>query len=210
MELYLIRHGETKWNEEGRLQGQMDIPLNENGRKLARLTGEGLKDLPFDHIYVSPLCRAKETGELVFAGRGIPQTEDDRLKEIDFGPWEGHFVSTLPESYKNFCHAPDKYAAPEGAESLPHLISREMDFIRDVLVPASDRYVRVAVVAHGACGQALKLCLGHKKLSDFWKPQFPYNCSVSIFEINGDDWKQTADNKIYYPESLIIRPLSSR
>lgn len=162
MELYLIRHGETKWNEEGRLQGQMDIPLNENGRKLARLTGEGLKDLPFDHIYVSPLCRAKETGGLVFAGRGIPQTEDDRLKEIDFGPWEGHVVSTLPESYNNFFHAPDKYAAPEGAESLPHLISREMDFIRDVLVPASDRYVRVAVVAHGACGQALKLCLGHK------------------------------------------------
>lgn len=210
MELYLIRHGETKWNEEGRLQGQIDIPLNENGRRLARLTGEGLRDIPFDHIYVSPLSRAKETAELVFAGRNIPMTEDARLKEIDFGPWEGHVVSTLPASYNNFFHAPDKYEAPEDAESLPHLVAREMEFARDVLVPASHSYTRIAVVSHGACGQALKLCLAHKVLADFWKPRFPANCSVSIFLIDGENWKQTADNKIFYPEDLLIRPLSSR
>ena len=59
MKLYIIRHGETPWNAEGRLQGQTDIPLNENGIRLAKITGEALKDVPFDFAISSPLKRAR-------------------------------------------------------------------------------------------------------------------------------------------------------
>ena len=60
MELYIIRHGETKWNSEKRLQGRSDIELNEYGIELARITSEALKDVKFDRIYSSPLKRYYE------------------------------------------------------------------------------------------------------------------------------------------------------
>ena len=89
MKLYIIRHGETPWNAEERLQGQTDIPLNENGIRLAKITGEALKDVPFDFAISSPLKRARQTAELVLAGRQIPVLEDARIEELSFGSWEG-------------------------------------------------------------------------------------------------------------------------
>ena len=89
MELYLIRHGETDYNKERKIQGSCDIPLNEYGRELAKVTAEGLKDIPFDVIFTSPLCRARETAEWIARGRQIPVYEDKRLKEICFGEYEG-------------------------------------------------------------------------------------------------------------------------
>ena len=67
MKLYIIRHGETKLNALGRLQGWTDEPLNQNGKDLAIITGEALKEIPFDLVITSPLKRARETGELTVA-----------------------------------------------------------------------------------------------------------------------------------------------
>ena len=64
MKLYIIRHGETAWNVEGRLQGQSDTELNENGVRLAKVTAEGLKNIPFDLGISSPLRRAKHTSTI--------------------------------------------------------------------------------------------------------------------------------------------------
>lgn len=63
MKIYLIRHGETSWNTLGRLQGRTDIELNENGIRLAKITGEKLKDVHFDLAIASPLKRAYETAD---------------------------------------------------------------------------------------------------------------------------------------------------
>ena len=71
MELYIVRHGETLWNREKRLQGREDIELSENGRKVARLTGEALMDTRIDKIFSSPLKRAYETACLIRNGRDI-------------------------------------------------------------------------------------------------------------------------------------------
>ena len=67
MRLYALRHGETSWNVQRRFQGQSDIPLNDKGILLAELTGEGLANIPFDLAFTSPLCRARQTAELVLA-----------------------------------------------------------------------------------------------------------------------------------------------
>ena len=88
MKLYIIRHGETSWNAEGRLQGQTDIPLNENGIRLAKITGEALKEVPFDLAISSPLKRARQTADLVLAGRQVPVLEDARIEELSFGSWK--------------------------------------------------------------------------------------------------------------------------
>ena len=78
MELYLVRHGETEWNKERRLQGQADVALDDFGRQLAVETGEALQDIPFDVCFTSPLKRAKETAELFLAGKDVPIIEDIR------------------------------------------------------------------------------------------------------------------------------------
>jgi broad specificity phosphatase PhoE len=93
---YILRHGQTDWNAEARLQGQKDIPLNETGRQQARDNGTRLKSLmgTFDgyDFVASPLGRARETMELARGSAGLPPLAyriDERLKEICFGDWEG-------------------------------------------------------------------------------------------------------------------------
>lgn len=93
MKLYIVRHGETDWNKARRVQGFSDIPLNEYGRHLARETAEGMKDIPFDLAYTSPLVRARETAEIILAGREIPLIESNGIKEMGFGEYEGMCIS---------------------------------------------------------------------------------------------------------------------
>jgi probable phosphoglycerate mutase len=98
--LYYVRHGLTNWNTDGRLQGQHDVELNDQGRTQAVHCGEILRDLitrdghaPADLDYASsPLIRARETMDLMRATLGLPAASyriDDRLGEISFGEWEG-------------------------------------------------------------------------------------------------------------------------
>ena len=70
--LYIVRHGETDWNREHKVQGRTDIPLNDYGRRLARETAEGMKDIPIDLCFTSPLLRAKETAQIILEGRMFP------------------------------------------------------------------------------------------------------------------------------------------
>ena len=96
--LYIMRHGKTEWNELHKLQGRTDIPLNENGRKMAREAGKRYREIHFDICYCSPLIRAKETAELVLEGRTVPIVTDDRLMEMCFGEYEGIENSFANES----------------------------------------------------------------------------------------------------------------
>ena len=95
MKLYIMRHSETDWNKEHRIQGRTDIHLNLNGMKIAALAGDGMKDIPIDVCFSSPLVRAQETAALVvarnrhFVEGGSRIILDDRLMEMDNGPFEG-------------------------------------------------------------------------------------------------------------------------
>ena len=88
MKLYLVRHGETSWNIERKVQGQTDIPLNETGVRQAEKVREELKSVAFDICYCSPLIRAKRTAEIVADGR-VDIVIDENLKERGFGELEG-------------------------------------------------------------------------------------------------------------------------
>jgi broad specificity phosphatase PhoE len=105
--LYIIRHGQTDWNAEGRFQGQTDIPLNaigrgqamRNGELLAVVLGDTLSDYDF---VASPLGRTRETMELLRSRMQLPPQAyetDDRLKEICFGDWEGSTPAELKQHY---------------------------------------------------------------------------------------------------------------
>ncbi len=155
--IWFLRHGETAWNREGRLQGQQDIPLNDLGRAQAETAGIRLAalapaaELPW---IVSPLDRTRRTAELAREGAGLPAEGyalDDRLKEITFGRWEG---LTWPEVRKAdpagaAKREVDKWGfAPPGGESYAMLVERIRPWIETVDAPC-------VVVAHGGVARAM-------------------------------------------------------
>ena len=87
--LLLVRHGETDWNAEGRLQGHTDRPLSDYGRRQARRLAEELEGEELEAIYSSDLARARETAEIVGERLGLPIALEPDLREKDWGTWEG-------------------------------------------------------------------------------------------------------------------------
>ena len=83
MKVTFVRHGETDWNSQGKQQGKADIPLNEKGLQQAQKTAELLSNMEFDHVYCSPLMRARQTAQVICEGRKVPITYDERISERD-------------------------------------------------------------------------------------------------------------------------------
>ena len=123
MKLYLVRHGQTDWNKEKRLQGQEDIPLNDFGRHLAKETGIGLRNVRIDHCLSSDLKRAQEKANMIIdeGSNKVPIIMDKRLKEIAFGEWEGKSVARnqmeVPDEFLKFYDDPEHFAGAPGGES---------------------------------------------------------------------------------------------
>lgn len=165
--IYYIRHGETDWNAESRLQGQHDIALNALGRNQATQCGQILHDLlardgraPADVDYIaSPLIRARATMELVRVALGLdPKTYwvDARLQEMSFGRWEGFTYSDVMKNDGETLAARerDKWRfAPPGGESYQQLTQRVGEWYATV-----ERDCVVA--AHGGTARALMVHLG--------------------------------------------------
>lgn len=200
MELYIIRHGETDWNKEKRLQGRSDTELNEYGIELARITAEALKDVTFDCIYSSPLKRAYKTAEIIRMDRNVDIIMDDRLLEIAFGEMEGVPLNERPPEFQKFFTDPAGYVAPAGGETYEELVERTKNFIEEVVVPASHNMDRMLIVAHGALNKALMLNLNHDEIKNFWEGIFQRNCCVNIFEIHGNNYQMIENGTIYYEE----------
>lgn len=90
---YLVRHGQTDWNMQKKLQGQLDIPLNDTGRSEAAQLSEKLGEVAFEACFSSDLQRAAETAQILSAAHSLTIGLDPRLRERNFGPWEGYLVS---------------------------------------------------------------------------------------------------------------------
>lgn len=89
MKLYIVRHGQTTWNSQGKVMGKADISLNDKGVEQAEETRKKLKNEEFDLIVCSPLKRAMETANIINKGRNIPIIYDNQISERDFGEFEG-------------------------------------------------------------------------------------------------------------------------
>lgn len=202
MELYIIRHGRTKWNKIKRLQGSTNIPLMEEGREMAAMTAFGLKEVQFDAVYSSPLERAYETARIITGDRDIGIQADIRLKEISFGILEGETVDyVIDETFSKeqgvlFTH-PERYVPPEGGESLEALCDRASDFLTDIQTKHCGKD-RVLIVAHGAVNKAILKCIMRLDMKDFWSGEVQKNCGVTIINIDGSHYEVIASGKIFY------------
>ena len=159
--IYLVRHGETVWNREGRMQGRLDSPLTEKGEVQARLTGQTLRTL-IDHrdsfdVIVSPLGRARRTAEIICKEAGWDPREystDDRLRELSWGEWDGlngHEIEARNPGARRLRRENRWHYAPPGGESYVMVAARAKDWLDGI---AEDR--GVVVVAHGGVGRVIR------------------------------------------------------
>lgn len=181
MKIYLVRHGETDWNQAGLLQGQTDIALNAQGLEQAHDAAERLKEVPFEIAFCSPLIRAKRTAEIIIGDRKITLTTDERLRELNFGPWEGVDIRTIKDATSQPFTNPGSYIPPEGAESFAQLYHRSGEFVRQVILPLEGTYETVLVVAHGGVNRSILNPVLNIPVDDFWRVHMG-NCATAIFD----------------------------
>lgn len=202
MELYIMRHGETVWNLEGKLQGNSDIGLNENGRELSGRIGERIRGIPFDRIYSSPLIRAYETACLLRGCRNIPIIRDDRLRELSFGVYEGRVITEMMEedgnTFRYFFSQPQLYRAPEQGETLEHACARAARFLEEAIEPLARTSVeRVLIVAHGAINQALMCHICGRGIADYWESGLSENCGFHIVRLDETGYHVMEEGKTF-------------
>eukprot|EP00730_Choanoeca_flexa_P003223 TRINITY_DN11332_c0_g1_i1.p1 TRINITY_DN11332_c0_g1~~TRINITY_DN11332_c0_g1_i1.p1 ORF type:complete len:213 (+),score=2.30 TRINITY_DN11332_c0_g1_i1:95-733(+) len=166
--LTLVRHGETDWNLEHRLQGHTDIPLNERGLKQAKAAGSGLVDTHFDATYASDLSRAFDTAVTICQAGGHPMPiSDERLRERSLGVCETHVRGKpVPDHLGLWSHLKDPdYVIPDG-ESLRQFSKRVIERMQEIARQHPGQ--SVLVVAHGGVltvllHHILGIPLGHSR-----------------------------------------------
>lgn len=207
MKLYLFRHGQTEWNKLHRFQGRIDIPLNDYGRELARITARNWPIIPYDRVYCSPLCRAKETAQLVLEGREEAQRIiiDDRIIEFGFGVNEGQDIEVAGQDPQhpmfNLLNHPENYVPGEGGESFQQLVDRAGAFVRDEILPLEAQGVQnVLVVAHGALIRGMACAVGNKTIAGFWDTPY-HNCSLTTIDITNGKTTLEREAEVFYDAS---------
>lgn len=194
MELYLVRHGETIWNEAGKLQGTTDIELNAVGRRMAGELGIALEGTDFDRIYSSPLIRAYETACLIRGHRNIPLIREERLREISFGDMEGiHYSEWMRQDspYRTFFSEPGRYVPPAGGESLAQVCARTKAFLQESVEPLYAETERIMVVAHGAVNKGLMCYMEGNDQEHYWGDGLQRNCEAAVFTYDGKVWQRS-------------------
>ena len=169
--LYIIRHGRTDWNDRHKLQGRTDVPLNEEGCRMAEEAREAYRDVHFDICFCSPLIRAKETAEILLRGRDVPILTDDRLAEMSFGSYEGQENSfDIPDCpiYVHFFTPVQYVSPPGGADSLDDLFARTGAFLEEKADPLVKEGKDVLIVGHGAMNSSIVCRVRNLPRSRFW------------------------------------------
>ncbi len=180
--LLLVRHGETDWNAEGRIQGHTDIGLSEKGAKQARSLETRLAGLNIDAAYSSDLKRTSETAKLALGERDVILNETPMLREYNKGAFEGMTLAEIkaqfPEEYPRYLEKDLDYA-PEGGETARDVSARMAGIIGRI---KSDHLNEtVLVVSHGGVLRAAMVSLLGMPLEGNWSFVFG-NCGLTTVD----------------------------
>ena len=185
--LLIVRHGETIWNAEGRIQGHTDVGLSDMGVEQARLLGERLASIPIDVAYCSDLKRASETAKLALGKRDIVLNRTPRLREYHKGSFEGMTLAEIeaqfPDDYPRYLEKNLDYA-PEGGETTRGVSSRMAEIFAEI--KAKHLSETVLVVGHGGSLRAGMVSLLGMPLEGNWSFAFG-NCSLTMVDTFEDN-----------------------
>ncbi len=189
----LVRHGETLWNTERRLQGHIDVPLNATGLAQAVAAGRVLAKERFSAIYCSDLQRARQTAEAISRHHALPAETDQRLRERHYGIFQGlthdEIALRYPEDYLRFKSREAAFAFPGGGESLTGFAAR----VADALAMLIERHTggQVLVVAHGGVLDVARRLVTGRPLDA--QRDFPIpNAALNWIEHDGRQWRLLA------------------
>ncbi|NGX63132.1 MAG: putative phosphoserine phosphatase 2 [Candidatus Anoxychlamydiales bacterium] len=183
--LYFVRHGQTDYNKQGRVQGHLQIPLNETGRSQAKDLVDQIGTIQFDHCYSSDLIRAKETAEIILKDLAIEIIEDERLRERNLGKHEG----TPIEEYLAYKKIDDT-----GIEKNSDMSKRIKHFIADISIKHPN--ATILVVSHGGLIKRLILDIKNDESIDVIVDNTAFlhlrseNNNLEIQKMNGIELKK--------------------
>lgn len=190
--IYIIRHGQTELNKKNLLQGRSDEPLNAEGC----LQAEQLKSffesegITFTHVFTSPLIRAVQTAKIA-SGREDMKA-DERLLEMDYGPYEGTDLKAIPPELLHFFIDFVNNPAPEGMEKLDNVVKRSGDFLEDIKEAAKQGNILVST--HAVAMKGLLEYLTPDSNGSYWSKTIG-NCAVFAVEVSEEGF--SIPKKIY-------------
>ena len=198
----LVRHGETDWNRERRIQGHADSLLNATGIEQARCLASRLAGTRIDAIYTSDVSRTRKTAEVIVEGRGIDVRELSDLRERNYGRWEGvtqeEWQATDPEGFAHWKRSPDTYTPP-GGERLEDVLARASRAVEYIEQQHSNDD-SIVVVGHGASLLVLVVRLLDLPLS--YRNNFTLgNTSLSVLDVGEEHtvihlWNDTSHTDV--------------
>lgn len=178
MKVYFVRHGQTDWNVQSRIQGQSDIPLNQRGIAQAKALVAQLKTLAIDCIITSPLQRTKQTAALLNETLQVPILEEEGLKERDFGEFEGVLKSEM-DFDAAFDYEQDRhYESCENIRDFYERIYTCLDELKKKMAGQS-----VLLVAHGAVSIAIYYYAQGKQYDGSPTSHIAPNAELVCFEL---------------------------
>lgn len=177
--LYLVRHGETDWNQKSIFQGQTDVDLNKKGRDQACKTAELFQEIEIDQIYSSDLKRAKNTARLIVRDKNLEVRENKQLREVSFGDWEGLSFAEIKKQYPDQVVSWQQdpiHNSPPAGEKLLNFKLRIEDFFEKII--SRHQGDKILVVTHGGVIKVYLTAVLSIKPKNFWQFQID-NCSLT-------------------------------
>lgn len=169
MKIYILRHGQTNYNAEGRFQGQVNTDLNENGIKQANETKKVLENIKFDIVISSPLKRAMDTAKIVTE---VEPIIDNRIMERSFGKLEGEY------GIPNYEEKIEEY----NVETYESLCERVYSFLNDILTKYRDKQ-NILIGTHECIAQVIETYFNKKQNKENWKEFRINNAGYKVYEI---------------------------
>ncbi|MDY3983478.1 MAG: histidine phosphatase family protein [Veillonellaceae bacterium] len=189
--IILVRHGETKWNIEGRYQGQEDTELSQRGLEQAAALAKGLRDVSIDVCLSSPLQRSYITAKACADVHGLPVQKDECLTEINHGVWEGQLAKDIEAQYPDLFH---KWHTKPGGLQMPGSGGESLEDVQQRARKAFEEYAKhyegktLLVVAHDAVNKAIICDLLGLSMDHFWQIKQDNTC-INVLEKEGDTWR---------------------
>ena len=185
--LLIVRHGETDWNAQGRIQGHTDIGLSEKGAEQARSLGKRLAGLTIDIAYTSDLKRSSETARIALGGRDIVLNETPKLRGYHKGVFEGMTLAEIkaqfPEEHPRYLEKNLSYA-PKGGETTRDVSARMTEIFNEIR--SNHLNESVLVVSHGGVLRAAMVSLLGMPLEGNWSFVFG-NCGLTMVDTYEDN-----------------------
>ena len=173
--IFIIRHGKTDLNQANVLQGRSDHPLNEEGIIEARRAAEKFKGISFSYVFSSPLQRALQTAKII--APTLEPIKDERLIEMDYGPYEGSDLNKLDPELLRFFSDFVNEKAPEGMEELSDVVKRTGEFLKEI----KDLEGNILVSTHAIAMKGFLENLTPDSKGSYWAKHIG-NCAVYVTE----------------------------